>query len=48
MLTLTFGTDQVVVHAEPLRVNDDGLLVSPVWVAWKPMPTDALGASAAL
>ena len=32
----------------PLRVKDVGLAVLPVCVAWKPMPTEVFGATAAL
>ena len=32
----------------PLRVNDVGLAALPLWVAWKPMLTEAFGASAPL
>ena len=39
---------QAVEQDAPLRVNDAGLAVLPVWLAWKPMVTEALGAIAAL
>ena len=32
------------VPAAPVSVNAAGLAVLPVWVAWKPMLTDAPGA----
>jgi hypothetical protein len=32
-----------VVQAAPLRVNDPGLSVLPVWLAWNPMLVDAPG-----
>jgi AcrR family transcriptional regulator len=35
-------------QAAPLRANDEGFAVSPVWVAWKPMPIEAPGAMVAL
>ena len=35
---LPSGTDQAVAQAVPLRVNEVGLAVLPVWVAWKPNP----------
>ncbi len=43
-----YGSTQATEQAVPLRVNEAGLPVLPVWVAWKPMPTDAFGAMAAL
>jgi hypothetical protein len=36
------------VQAVPLSVNELGLPVSPVWVAWKPMPTDPFAGMLAL
>jgi hypothetical protein len=32
----------------PLRVKAAGRPVLPVWVAWKPMPTEVFGAMVAL
>jgi len=40
--------DQAMEQAVPLRVNEVGLAALPVWVAWKPTLTEALGAMAAL
>jgi len=40
--------DQAEVQAVPLRLKADGLAVLPVWVAWKPMLTDAPAAMTAL
>src|SRR3954467_15429208 len=37
-----------VVHAEPLRVNAAGAAALPVWLAWKPMLTEAFGARSTL
>ena len=39
---------QTLVQAAPLRVNEVGLAVLPVWVAWKPMLTDPPAAMAPL
>ena len=39
---------QVTAQVVPLRVKEAGGAVSPVWTAWKPMPTDAPGAMVAL
>jgi len=38
------STGQATVQLEPLRLNEVGAAALPVWVAWKPMLTDALGA----
>ncbi len=35
---------QATLQAAPLRVNEAGLPVLPVWLAWKPMLTDPPGA----
>jgi hypothetical protein len=35
-------------QAMPLREKEAGSAVLPVWVAWKPMSTEAFGAIAAL
>lgn len=43
-----FVVDQVVVQVVPLRANEVGVAALPVWLAWKPMLTDALGAISAL
>jgi hypothetical protein len=37
-LTAVLARDQAVVHVVPLRMNEVGLAVLPVWVAWKPNP----------
>jgi hypothetical protein len=39
---------QAMLHAAPLRVNELGRPVLPVWLAWNPTVTDALGAIVAL
>ncbi|GAB3838964.1 hypothetical protein GCM10029963_05640 [Micromonospora andamanensis] len=39
---------QATVQAAPLRVNEPGLAVLPVWVAWKPIVSDPLGGMLAL
>lgn len=39
---------QATAQAAPLRVNEAGFAVLPVWVAWKPMSTEAFGAMAPL
>ena len=44
----TAVSDQAIAQAAPLRVNEPGAAVLPVWVAWKPMLTDALAAISAL
>jgi hypothetical protein len=41
-------TVQARVQAAPLRVNEVGAAVSPVWLAWKPMVVDVPGAISAL
>ena len=40
--------DQAMEQDAPLRVNEAGLAVLPVWVAWKPMLTEPLAGMAAL
>ena len=45
-LWLPFG--QAVEQEAPLRVNAAGAAALPVWLAWKPMLTEALGAMAPL
>jgi hypothetical protein len=39
---------QATVQAVPLSVNEVGRPVLPVWVAWKPIPVEAFGASVPL
>ncbi|SCL44099.1 hypothetical protein GA0070606_0137 [Micromonospora citrea] len=39
---------QVTAQVEPFSANEVGPPVSPAWVAWKPMFTDAFGAMVAL
>jgi len=35
-------------QAEPLRVKDDGAVVVPLWLAWKPMSIEPPAGIAAL
>ena len=42
------GGGHAVPHVCPLRANEVGAAVLPVWLAWKPTVTDAFGAMSAL